>query len=385
VRVINCFTDPRLGGPGTRSVAAGKELWERGVDVHFLVPKGDDSLANAATEAGFGVHRVSLPRMRSPRMVGENMRFLAQFRSTTRRIRSILDSVSPDIVHVNTPYNFQTARAAVHSDGALVWHFNDTITPWPINRIAGRLAERWADEIVVSADAVSEYFFRSGVETQTIYPPVDLDEFDPERYQDAPQEFRDELGVEDAGPVVGTIGNVNPAKGHRYLLEAVPDVLEEFPDAQFLIVGSRLDSQEHYFEELRELIARLDIEDAVQFTGWRSDIPELLSLLDLFVLPSVTEACPIVVLEAMAMRCPVVATDVGGVSEQIPSDEYGWVVPPEDSSLLGRVINRALPSPSQRRTKARKARKRAEESFSLRVCADSHISAYESLTNCAVW
>jgi len=312
------------------------------------------------------------------RVVGmSDLRFLARFRSTTRRIRSILDSVSPDIVHVNTPYNFQTERAAFHSKGALVWHFNDTITPWPINRIAGRLAERWADEIVVSADAVSEYFFWPGVETQTIYPPVDLDEFDPEHYQDAPQVLRDELGLGDASPIVGTIGNVNPAKGHRYLLEAVPDVLEEFPDAQFLIVGSKLDSQQQYFERLQETISDLGIEDTVQFTGWRSDVPELLALFDLFLLLSVTEACPVVVLEAMAMECPVVATDVGGVREQLPDRKHGRVVEPWNRATLAVAITEALASPEWRRTAVANVRRRVEDIFLVTSCAETHICVYK--------
>jgi len=280
---------------------------------------------------------------------------------------------------VNTPYNFQTARAAYLSDGSLVWHFNDTLTPWPINRIAGQLATRWADEIVVSAHAVHDRFFVSDVETTTLYPPVDLEEFDPDEYRDAPAELRDEFGLGDAGPIIGTIGNVNPAKGHRYLLKAVPDVLEQFPDATFLIVGSQLDSQQRYFGELQEIISRLGIEDVVKFTGWRSDIPELLSLFDLFVLPSITEACPIVVLEAMAMGCPTVATDVGGVTEQLPSGDYGWVVPPRESHILSEAIIQALSSDSSRQKRAENARTRVEKLFSLEYCVDSHFSVYKSL------
>jgi len=379
VRVVNCFTDPRLGGPGRRSLDVGERLVERGVDVHFLVPNGDDGLADAATAAGFSVHRTSIPRIRSPRQVGENLRFLTTFRGTARRITRLLDSIDPDIVHVNTPYNFQTARAAARSSGDLVWHFNDTLTPWPINRIAGRLGARWADEIVVSADAVRNHFFRSAVETKTIYPPVDVAAFDPGAYREAPAQLRDELGLDEAAPVIGTIGNLNPAKGHQYLLEAVPSVLEQFPDATFLVVGAQLDSRREYYERLQRTVSRRGISDAVRFTGWRSDIPELLSLFDLFVLPSVTEACPIVVLEAMAMCCPTVATDVGGVREQLPSQEYGWVVPPEDAAALASTVTRVLDSASERREVARNARQRAEKVFSLEACVEAHLSVYESV------
>jgi glycosyltransferase involved in cell wall biosynthesis len=286
---------------------------------------------------------------------------------------SIFQSVDPDVIHVNTPYNFQTARAAHLFDGPFVWHFNDTLTPWPINKIAGQLAARWADEIVVSADAVRDHFFSPEIETQTIYPPVDLDKFDPEKYPNGESKLRQELDLNDTDPIIGTIGNVNPAKGHQYLLEAVPNVLEKFPEAKFLIVGSKLESQKQYFEELQETVDRLGIEDAVQFTGWRSDVPELLSLFDLFVLPSVTEACPVVVLEAMAMRCPVVATNVGGVKEQIPSEDYGWIIPPRMPEVMGGAIIEAL---STQTISGCDTRKRSKQVFSRMNCVKEHISTY---------
>jgi glycosyltransferase involved in cell wall biosynthesis len=117
----------------------------------------------------------------------------------------------------------------------------------------------------------------------------------------------------------------------------------------------------------------------VTFTGWRDDIPELLSLFDLFVLASVTEACPIVVLEAMAMECPVVATDVGGVRELIPGDDYGWVVPPEDHRALSTAISDAIASePNKDRTT--NARERVERLFSLETCVENHVAVYRSLS-----
>ena len=379
MRVVNCFTDPRLGGPGTRSLTVGRGLRDRNVDVHFLVPEGSDSLAEAATDAGFPVHRVSLPRIRSPRNIGKNARFLLQFVQTTRKIRGVIDSIDPDVAHVNTPYNFQTARAAMQSDAASVWHFNDTLTPWPINRIAGRLAPRWADKVVISADAVHDYFFDADVETSTLYPPVDVEKFDPSAYPSAPEKLRTELGIDRSGPVVGTIANINPAKGHQYLLEAVPSILEKFEDATFLFVGAKLESQQRYFRRLQNTVDRLGIKDSVQFTGWRSDTPELLSLLDLFVLPSLTEACPVVVLEAMAMQCPVVATDVGGVKELLPSEAYGHVVPPEQSQPLADAMLESLAAPTRRVSRTENARNRVQNRFSKGQCVENHYDLYAEL------
>ena len=74
------------------------------------------------------------------------------------------------------------------------------------------------------------------------------------------------------------------------------------------------------------------------FTGFRGDIPDILSALDAFVLSSVSEACPNVVLEAISMKVPVVATDVGAVTEMISSGRSGFVVPPGDSDAIAEHV-----------------------------------------------
>jgi glycosyltransferase involved in cell wall biosynthesis len=159
------------------------------------------------------------------------------------------------------------------------------------------------------------------------------------------------------------------------LIEAVSQ-LEK--DAHLVIVGRQLESQHSYYEKLQQRIQELNLGSRVTFAGWRSDIPEILTLFDVFVLASVTEACPIVVLEAMAMKCPVVATNVGGVKEQIPSADYGWVVPPEDPERLSIAVNAALQSNSERMKRAENARKRVENVFSLEACVEGHVQIYRA-------
>jgi glycosyltransferase involved in cell wall biosynthesis len=145
------------------------------------------------------------------------------------------------------------------------------------------------------------------------------------------------------------------------------------------IVGKQLASRKAYYDKLCSLRSELGLDDQIQFVGFRSDIPELLSLFDVFVLPSIAEACPIVVLEAMAMECPVVATDVGGVREEIPDSDHGWVVPPKDSEALAGAITAALDDPEESRHRAANARERVESMFSLEVCVDRHEELYRSL------
>lgn len=376
MRVLSTFPDPRLGGPQRRSLRVARSLRDRRVETVFLVPDGTDEFARRARADDFEVHQCKLPRIRRISMVDENLRFLLTFRKTASRIQSVIEEVGVDVVHVNTPINFAPAYAAHAADVALVWHFNDTLTPTPVRQIAAVAAQHWADEIVVASDAVAEYFFADSIATQTIYAPVDLEEFDPRTTGGS--EVRRELDLAPETPVIGTVGNLNPVKGHEYLVESIPEVLADNGDVVVLIAGDTLDSRRDYATRLRKLVDRLGVEDSVQFLGWREDVPALLDALDVFVLPSVSEACPTVVLEAMAMETAIVATDVGGVSEQIPDADHGWVVPPKNSDALASALTNALSSASERRRRATNARRRAEEIFSLDVCTERHRQTYRN-------
>lgn len=143
-----------------------------------------------------------------------------------------------------------------------------------------------------------------------------------------------ELGIPIDARVIGTVGRLVEQKGHRYLLEAAKIVLKELSDTRFIIVG---DGQLRY--ELEEQALSLGIKEEVIFTGQRDDIPELMAIMDIFVLPSITEGLPLVLLEAMAARKPVVASSVSGIPYVIEADINGLLVPAQDiKSLSDKII-----------------------------------------------
>jgi glycosyltransferase involved in cell wall biosynthesis len=379
IRVLSTFTDPRLGGPHRRSIDVARRLRDRNIETAFLLPTGDDKFETASEKFDFEIYRQTLPRLRPPTRVLENGRFLASFPRVTRRVKRFIDDKDFDIVHTNMAFNFQSALAAHRSTAKSVWHFNDTLTPTPVKQIAGALGPRLADEIVVASDAVHDYFFDPDDQSRTIYAPVNIEEFDSQRIDVDQQSLRMELGIPASVPVIGTVGNINPIKGHEYLLRAIAELNTTVSEVAVPIIGEKLDSRTEYLEKLRSLRSELGLEDQVTFVGFRSDIPELLSLFDVFVLPSIAEACPIVVLEAMAMKCPVVATAVGGVPEEIPNEDYGWLVPPKDSTALAGAIQDVLDNPVEAKRRAENARGRVESTFSLTACVDRHETLYRSV------
>lgn len=378
MRVLNSLADPRVGGPQRRSLAVAEGLRDRGIETVFHLPDGDDAFERMAADRGFEVVRPGPPQLRPPRNVLANARFAARLLPSIARLAAAIERRDIDVVHASMTLSFPAAIAARRTDTPLAWFFNDTGTPRPLARGMARLARATADEIALAADAVGDYFFDGQARTRTVYPPVDVAEFDPTTVAAGERSLREELGVAESVPIVGTVGNVNPVKGHEYLLRAIARVRDRIGPVVVPVVGKVLESRRGYAERLGRLRSRLDLEETVRFLGHRSDVPRLLSSFDVFVLPSVTEACPIAVLEAMAMESGIVATRVGGVPEQLEDGTHGWVVPPADPAALAGAICDALGAPAERHQRGEAARNRAETLFSVDHCVDRHREMYEA-------
>jgi glycosyltransferase involved in cell wall biosynthesis len=141
--------------------------------------------------------------------------------------------------------------------------------------------------------------------------------------------------------VIGTVGRLSREKAHDVLLQAFKDVRAVCPEAFLVIVGEG---------DLREPLVRqaadLGVDGSVRFLGARTDVPELLQVMDVFALSSLWEGLPLVLLEAMAAGVPVVSTRVGGIPEVIRHERDGLLVPPSDAGLLAAALVRVLTAPS---------------------------------------
>ena len=173
--------------------------------------------------------------------------------------------------------------------------------------------------------------------TQTVYNGVDPSAFpsQPDR-----QTVKKELGITQ-GPVLVTIGRLTDQKGHRYLLQALPRLLETWPQLCCVFVG-----EGELRDALHDMAIDLGVEHACRFVGVREDIADILAAADLFVLPSLSEGFPFVLLEALAMGRPVVASRVNGVPELIEDHKTGLLVPARDPQALAAAIREVLSDPT---------------------------------------
>ena len=153
---------------------------------------------------------------------------------------------------------------------------------------------------------------------------------------------REALGVPQGAPLVVTVATLMPYKGHRWLVETIPDILARVPGAVFLLVGKGAE-----LPAIRRQVERAGLEDHVKFLGWRRDATAVVALSDLVVLPSISsEGTPLALMEAMALGKPVVSTRVGGIPELIDDGRTGLLVEPGDHRALAEAVVTVLSNAS---------------------------------------
>lgn len=181
-----------------------------------------------------------------------------------------------------------------------------------------------------------------------------------------------ELGLPEIHQIVGVVGNLYPVKGHQYLIDAIPSILMTCPNTSFVFAGrGELEA------ELKSRVHRLGVEARVFFLGLRQDIQTILAMLDVFVLPSLSEGLSMAILEAMIAGKPVVATHVGGNPELVLDGETGFLVPPRDSQALASSLVTLLTNRQQAAQFSEKGKCRAEGQFSLQTMVCAYQSLYD--------
>jgi glycosyltransferase involved in cell wall biosynthesis len=207
-----------------------------------------------------------------------------------------------------------------------------------------RLARRYygwkSRRILVNCDALRGYVRESGpFESKTLLIPNGVDR-DKLQTRGVARETRARLGIPESAKVIGSVGRLQPVKGHRYLVDAFVLLASTCPDAYLLLVGGGPEE-----EGLSKHVEEADLTGRVRFVGFQTDVQPYMEAIDYFVLPSLSEAHSMALLEATAMGKPVVATAVGGNPETVQAGVTGLLVPPGSSEELRDALLRLLTEP----------------------------------------
>ena len=182
---------------------------------------------------------------------------------------------------------------------------------------------------------------------------------------------RRELGIDNKHNIIlGFVGRLSPEKGLIYLIKAMETLVKEFPNLLLLIAGEGA-----LLEELKREAIALGMEQNIRFLGPRSDINEILSLLDIFILPSLREGLPLVLLEAAAASLPIVATDVGGNKQVVKHGTNGLLVKHGDAASLYNAIKELIMNEGMRKEFGRESFDLFINSFTI----EKMIKEYETI------
>lgn len=181
---------------------------------------------------------------------------------------------------------------------------------------------------------------------------------------------RTELGIGTGRPVLAIIGRLHPVKGHRVLLGMLPAIVRNCPEALLLVIG---DGPERAACE--ELTRSLGMSRHVRFLGQRSDVPRLLSAIDLVLMPSQSEGLGLAAIEALAAACPVIAFAAGGLPDVVTDGLNGRLVPAGDCQAFASAVIETLCDPGQRFSYARGAASSARH-FGVEVHVRRLIDCY---------
>ena len=248
-----------------------------------------------------------------------------------------------DLVHSHLPgQNFYSCIAGLLTGRKTLVTYHGPVEFHDGNSVKGK-AKLWfvrntADRAIVVCKMVKDILMKYGFRHDMI--SVIYNGIDPTPYM-SPRRgtLRSELGLKPDAKLVGMVANVRQSKGYDILVRASAEVCQKFPDAMFIAVG---DVHDVLAAPIKKLVAELALQDRFLFLGFRSDIPNILSELDVFVLSSKSEGMPLAVLEAMASQQAIVTTKVGGIPEIVDHGHNGVVVAPSDPGALAGAIGELL-------------------------------------------
>ena len=249
-----------------------------------------------------------------------------------------------------------------------IWHLHEILTKpkWFAHNL-NRYILNNADKIVCVSHGVAKHFQATTQPTekiQVLWNGIDTEKFAP---QIDGSTWREQWTTNTPDSILfGIIGRISEMKGQHIFLEAAYHVIQEYPNAQFFIIGSPIPQSMHLLENLKIRATELNLTNKVNFIPFVSNIPEIMQGLDVIVVPSTQpDPLPTVVLEGMASARPVIASAQGGALEMIVPDETGILVEPNDPEALAKAMLRLAENAELRKRMGNDGRARVEIHFSI--------------------
>ena len=208
--------------------------------------------------------------------------------------------------------------------------------------------------------------FNLGIDTKRFKPVASVRE-----------KMRQEFLIPPNAIAIGIAGRLQQAKGYVEFLEMAASVSKRHPETYFLLIGGASRGEDAEAQIIRKKAEELNLGARLIFTGFRSDIENVLQALDIFVFPSHAEAYGLVILEAMAVGLPVISSNCDGILDIVVEGETGELVPPRDVAQLSDRTEVLIQSPKKRKQYGLAGRKRVQTLFNFCTMVDNLETLYE--------
>ncbi|MBN1823579.1 MAG: glycosyltransferase family 4 protein [Endomicrobiales bacterium] len=359
-KILHVYTSWTAGGAEKLMLLLAEHLEKKGFSNVIACP-GNSYIAKKAAELGLKVRHVSIKGSFDP--VGFT------------QLAAAVSLEKIDIIHAHQGKVFWPCVFAKWLSGSrikIIFHRHAQLP----HAFYSRLHYRWADKVIAISKAVREGLVdRENVDKskiEVVYNGTDFARFNPNVSGEA---VRRKYGL-GAGPVIGTAAAMNRprGKGQEYLIEAAQMILERFPQARFLIVGTG-----EIEGELKALAKKLGVADKIIFTGYVEDVENYIAAMDVFCFLSWdTEGFGQVMVEAQGLGKPVIGTNIGGIPETFMDNSSGILIPPRNSEVLSQVILTLLNEPVQIKHMGECGIQFVTENFSIGKMTDEVAGIYDS-------
>jgi glycosyltransferase involved in cell wall biosynthesis len=278
------------------------------------------------------------------------------------RLARVVKKLRPDVVHAHDPHGIAMAALALSFAGG---------APAPVLvasrrvdfHLKGNSLSRWkyrqVDCFIAASEAIRQMLVADGIPTSrtvTVHEGIDVEHVEAAERVNLHETF----WLPHHAPIVGNVAALVPHKGQRYLVEAAHLVVQEVPDARFVILGEG-ELREHLERQVREY----RLEKHVLLPGFRTDVLGCIKGFDLFAMSSVTEGLGTSLLDAMACGKPIVATDAGGIPEVVAHGVTGTIVPARDARAMANAIVELLRDESRRQKMGQAGLARVKATFTV--------------------
>lgn len=357
-------------GPGTQPLVIANEMRRRGHTTSFATAGG--AYTDTVRAADFTVHLI-------PELAPDKHQPFSIL-TAIRKIARIIRHEKPDVIHGHNA----AATICAYAAGLLAGRRMPCVTS--VRGVEERETHQWRNGVwkrtpgilLGVAEKTRTRLIGFGVPPRKIrvtFNGVDLDRFDPGKVDSAAN--RAELGL--AGRiVVGCTGAMTgpdelagPGKGQHNLVRAAALLKDRYPELSVLLIGDGPGRP-----KVEAAMAETGMTDRVTLAGRRFDVPEMLSAMDIYALPSIYgEFFPNSIIEAMAMELPWIGSDIAGLSELTAGGEAGWVTPIDDIEALAANLERLVADPELRRARGMRGRREVIENLTITRVADRILEA----------